>query len=83
MLSVSNLNKMNKLIQPDKEAFITLATTKMPFGKYKGLRLVDLPERYLVWFSQKGFPEGKLGEMLQAVYEIKLNGLEYLFKKFK
>ena len=71
---------MNKLIQPEREAFIALATTKMPFGKYKGLRLVDLPERYLVWFSQKGFPKGKLGEMLQAVYEIKLNGLEYLFK---
>ena len=73
---------MTRQIQPDKEAFITLANTKMPFGKYKGLRLVDLPEPYLVWFAQKGFPEGKLGEMLQAVYEIKLNGLEYLFKKF-
>ena len=73
---------MNGLIQPDKEAFIALATTKMPFGKYKGMRLVDLPERYLVWFSQKGFPEGKIGEMLQAVYEIKLNGLEYLFKNY-
>jgi uncharacterized protein (DUF3820 family) len=72
---------MTKLIRSDKEAFIALATAKMPFGKYKGLRLVDLPERYLVWFSQKGFPEGKLGEMLQAVYEIKLNGLEYLFDK--
>ena len=67
-------------IQPDKEAFIVLTKTKMPFGKYKGSRLVDLPERYLVWFSQKGFPEGKLGELLQAVYEIKRNGLEYLFK---
>ena len=42
--------------------------------------LVDLPESYLVWFSQKEFPEGKPGEMLPAVYEIKLNGLEYLFK---
>jgi len=71
---------MSQSIYPDKEAFIALATTKMPFGKYKGIRLVDLPEPYLVWFSQKGFPEGKLGEMLQAVYEIKLNGLEYLFK---
>ena len=71
---------MNKLIQPDKKAFIALAATKMSFGKYKGLRLIDLPERYLVWLSQKGFPAGKLGEMLQAVYEIKLNGLEYLFK---
>ncbi len=67
-------------IIPDKEAFLALATERMPFGKYKGLRLVDLPERYIVWFSQKGFPEGKLGEMLKVVYEIKLNGLEYLFK---
>ncbi len=64
----------------NKEAFIKLTTMKMPFGKYKNLRLVDLPEPYLVWFSRKGFPDGTLGEMLQAVYEIKLNGLEYLFK---
>ncbi len=71
---------MTELILPDKEAFIALATERMPFGKYKGLRLMDLPERYLIWFSQKGFPEDKLGEMLQSVYEIKLNGLEYLFK---
>ena len=71
---------MSQPIYPDKEAFIALATTIMPFGKYKGIHLVDLPEPYLVWFSQKGFPEGKLGQMLQAVYEIKLNGLEYLFK---
>ena len=45
-----------------KNEFITLTTMKMPFGKYKGLRLVDLPEPYLVWFSRKGFPEGKLGQ---------------------
>jgi uncharacterized protein len=67
-------------IRPDEQFFLKLSTMTMPFGKYKGLRLVDLPEPYLVWFSRKGFPEGKLGEMLQAVYEIKLNGLEYLFK---
>ncbi len=53
---------------------------KMPFGKYKTLLLIDLPEPYLVWFSQKGFPHGKLGQMLQMVYEIKVNDLEYLFK---
>jgi uncharacterized protein (DUF3820 family) len=69
-----------QILQPDKQEFIKLATMKMPYGKYKGLRLVDLPEPYLVWFSQKGFPQGKLGEMLRAVYEIKLNGLEYLFR---
>lgn len=53
---------------------------KMPFGKYKNSLLINLPEPYLVWFSQKGFPQGKLGQMLQMTYEIKLNGLEYLFK---
>jgi len=53
---------------------------KMPFGKYKGLRLLNLPEPYLVWFSRKEFPEGQLGEMLHTVYETKLNGLEYLSK---
>ncbi len=51
----------------------------MPFGKHKGLRLVDLPEPYVVWFSKKGFPKGKLGEQLQLVYDIKVNGLEHLF----
>jgi uncharacterized protein (DUF3820 family) len=51
----------------------------MPFGKYEGRRIIDLPEDYLVWFAGKGFPEGKLGRMMQAVYEIKLNGLETLF----
>lgn len=56
-----------------------LAKTLMPFGKYEGRPLIDLPEDYLVWFAGKGFPPGKLGEMLQEVYEIKLNGLEYLF----
>jgi hypothetical protein len=70
-----------KPVIPDKKVFIALTTMKMPYGKYKGLRLVDLPEPYIVWFSQKGFPEGKLGQMLQMVYEIKLNGLEYLFKQ--
>ena len=69
------------LVMSTINEFITLTTMKMPFGKYKGLRLVDLPEAYLVWFSRKGFPEGKLGRLLQTVYEIKLNGLEYLFKQ--
>ena len=51
----------------------------MPFGKYRGRLLIDLPEPYVVWFAQKGMPRGKLGELLQSIYEIKLNGLEYLF----
>ncbi|MEL0629538.1 DUF3820 family protein [Psychromonas aquatilis] len=48
----------------------------MPFGKYAGSKLIHLPEPYLVWFNSKGFPEGKLGEQLALIYEIKLNGLE-------
>ncbi|NQT92782.1 MAG: DUF3820 family protein [Lentisphaerae bacterium] len=55
----------------------------MPFGKYEGRRLVDLPEAYVVWFAQQGFPKGKLGQMLGAVYEIKVSGLEYLFDPLK
>lgn len=65
------------------EKLLELAATRMPFGKYKGTRLVDLPEPYVVWFAGQGFPAGKLGEMLQTVYEIKVNGLEYLFDNIK
>ena len=80
-MSKKGLDNLSQIIKPDKKEFIALMETIMPFGKYKGLRLVDLPEPYLVWFAQKGFPKGRLGKLLQSVYEIKLNGLEYLFKK--
>ena len=63
----------------DHRALLELADMRMPFGRYAGRRLIDLPEPYVVWFAQQGFPAGKLGELLQAVYEIKVNGLEYLF----
>jgi len=62
---------------------IQLAHTKMPFGKYEGYFLVDLPEHYLVWYQNKGFPSGKLGNQLQLIYEIKLNGLEGLIRQIK
>ena len=55
----------------------------MPYGKYKGRLLCDLPENYLVWYHSKGFPKGKLGEQLATMYEIKLNGLEYLLKPLR
>lgn len=60
-----------------------LVSFKMPFGKYKGTAICNLPEPYLVWFKQKGFPEGKVGNLLATMYEIKLNGLEYLLKPLK
>jgi uncharacterized protein (DUF3820 family) len=60
-----------------------LVTMKMPYGKYKGHTLCDIPEYYLVWMSSKGFPAGKLGMLLSTLYEIKLNGLEYLLTNLK
>ena len=65
---------------PNEKDLLKLARAKMPFGKYKGRLLIHLPEPYVVWYSQKGFPKGELGQMLRCIYEIKLNGLEYLFK---
>ena len=60
---------------------LELANAKMPFGKYKDRYLTDLPEPYLIWFRQRGYPEGKLGQMLEAMYEIKLNGLENMLRR--
>lgn len=64
----------------DQQALIAAINQVMPFGKYAGRKLLQLPEPYLVWFNSKGFPEGKLGEQLALVYEIKLNGLETMLK---
>ena len=72
---------MNNL--SDQEYLIKLANTKMPFGKYKNYDLINLPEHYIVWYKNKGFPKGKLGEMMALVYELKLNGLEDLIRKLK
>lgn len=63
----------------DPADLLELAGMRMPFGKHQGLLLIDLPEPYVVWLARAGFPEGKLGRMLQAVHEIKVNGLEFLF----
>ena len=67
----------------NNKELIEIAHTKMPFGKYEGYFLVDLPEHYVVWYHNKGFPSGKLGTQLQLVYEIKLNGLEDLIRQIK
>ena len=74
---------MTELRTPDPELMLKLARMKMPFGKYQGRLLIDLPEPYVVWFHANGFPSGELGVLLQTLYEVKLNGLEYLFKPLK
>ena len=63
---------------------LEIVKTPMPFGKYKGTLLCNLPDSYLEWFLRKeGFPKGKLGQLMATVYEIKLNGLEYLLELLK
>ena len=71
------------MLSANREALIELAKYKMPFGKYKDQYLVDIPEYYYTWFKQKGFPKGKLGNMMQQMYEIKINGLEELIHTIK
>ena len=65
------------------QLLLAVVSTKMPFGKYKNTLICDLPENYLLWFSGKGFPPGKLGNLLALMYEIRINGLEYLLAPLK
>jgi uncharacterized protein (DUF3820 family) len=68
---------------PDPQFLLQLVEMRMPFGKFKGRILCDLPVEYLEWFNRKGFPEGKLGMHLQTMLEIKMNGLEHLLVPLK
>jgi len=67
----------------EKTDLIKLAKMEMPFGKYQGNALIDLPEAYLIWFANRGFPEGELGQLMALALEIKINGLESLIEPLK
>ena len=71
------------MLSPNPEILKELITNEMPFGKYKGRKLCDLPVFYLEWFASKGFPKGKLGMQLATLYEIKTNGLEEILAELK
>ena len=60
----------------DKSHLIKLANTAMPFGKYQGRMLIDLPEEYLLWFAKKGFPPGELGMLMHLAMDLKIEGVE-------
>ena len=66
-----------------KEDLVTIANMAMPFGKYKGRVLIDLPEDYLLWFANKGFPNGQLGLLMQLTLEIKINGQDDIIQPLK
>ncbi len=70
-------------VEPDPQVLVDIARQKMPFGRYAGTRLIDLPEPYLVWFREHGYPRGRLGELMATLYEIKANGLEPLLAAFR
>ncbi|WP_424494531.1 DUF3820 family protein [Salinimicrobium sp. GXAS 041] len=70
-------------IQPNHRELLNLAHAKMHFGKYKGRYLSELPEFYLVWFRQQGFPKGKLGSQLEQVFELKVNGMEHILRAIR
>lgn len=64
----------------DSEELIATVNQVMPFGRFKGRKLIDLPEPYVVWFKNEGFPNGRLGVRLAVMYEIKVNGLEPMLR---
>ena len=66
--------------QPNGDILVQIATMEMPYGKYKGTAIYKLPMFYLEWNKRTGFPKGKMGVILETIYEIKLNGLEDLLK---
>ena len=67
----------------DKQFLIDTAHMRMPFGKYKGTYLIEVPEYYIIWYKNHGFPKGKLGKMMGLVYELKLNGLEDILREVR
>ncbi len=66
-----------------KDDLVKLARWEMPFGKYAGRVLVDLPEEYLFWFQKHEFPKGELGDLMKLCLDLKIEGLDSLIKPLK
>lgn len=62
---------------------LKIANMRMPFGKYSGRSLIDLPENYVSWFARKGYPDGELGRLLSLLYEVHVNNLTSLFEPLR
>ena len=66
-----------------KEDLLLLVTREMPYGKYKGRLIADLPGHYLNWFAREGFPKGEIGRLLMLMQEIDHNGLKPLLEPLR
>jgi uncharacterized protein len=67
----------------DPEILVKLANYRMPFGRFADRLLLEIPEEYYIWFKNKGFPEGRSGEFMSMMLEIKVNGLEHFLVPLK
>lgn len=74
---------MSQSLRPNPQILLDLLRTEMPFGKYKGRLICDLPAYYLEWFYGVGFPKGKIGQLLETMFIIKTEGLEDLLTPLK
>lgn len=81
LLRAGNSHRNSEMLE--KENLIKLARMQMPFGKYAGRVLIDLPEEYLLWFDKKGFPTGELGDLLKLCLALKIEGLDSVVKPLK
>ena len=79
------MSEINSVFDKEKlqQQFLKLASWKMPFGKYAGRVLIDLPEAYLFWFEKNDWPTGELGELMKLALELKISGTDGLVKKLK
>jgi uncharacterized protein (DUF3820 family) len=75
------LHPQGRLMNP--EDLLLLVTREMPYGKYKGRLIADLPGHYLNWFAREGFPKGEIGRLLMLMQEIDHNGLKPLLEPLR
>lgn len=80
---MNSIHMTNKNEPFDKQILVKIANTAMPFGKYKGRMLIDLPEEYLIWFYKQGLPDNQLGQLLETTLALKIEGLDALVKPLK
>jgi uncharacterized protein (DUF3820 family) len=81
--SIARIPHMNNLNGVAPQDLLLLLSREMPFGKYQGRRIADLPGNYLNWFAREGFPPGEIGRLLALMHEIDHNGLKEILEPLR